>query len=361
MHMLGVGQSDAWVSRRDSGFVRPDRIIAGMHKRRASTAGYEFPGTISQPLIKEEVMVGNAAASNAQRGRSRQVAVAQHSRRGHSVMVQHANNSEDGQDTAALGIQWEGSSTEDRRLRQLTHGNNLWSGRRGASVDGALTRTLGYLLEFDDEGGLQQRPEIASCETFNFGSLSALAAMEPCESDSQHNEDVVRQGSASMQCAEHDDLNMTSDGIGSSIVRGPVHASGPVPEQHRMSLAKRYIMSLRQGYGVDESLDQAHAGCGVDDNLQQTHPDALEQEIMYCAVTGTQSAAGAAMLAAHQRGCALSAMGGIRESGLIDLLRKQPLERMGTGIEDFGFVALGALTQDDEVRLASPSLQPFVL
>ena len=131
MLMLGAGHGR--LSRKVSGFVRPDRIVTGTHTRRASTAGYEFSAMITQSFDADI-----SATCATQDTRSRQVVVAQHSRRGRSVTVRHGSSSEDGQDSTNVEPFCEGSSSTDRRIRQLTKGNAVWSGRRGASIDLSL-------------------------------------------------------------------------------------------------------------------------------------------------------------------------------------------------------------------------------
>ena len=193
-------------------------------------------------MITQSFDADISATCATQDTRSRQVVVAQHSRRGRSVTVRHGSSSEDGQDSTNVEPFCEGSSSTDRRIRQLTKGNAVWSGRRGASIDGATSRQLGYLLEFDDEGSLQQLPEVAACENFDIGALASLAAaMEPCEAG----DSVACPRTASTE----------QEGLA-----GTVHHSGPAPEQHELSLAKRNLMNLYHGYGDnDGSLHQAQA------------------------------------------------------------------------------------------------------
>lgn len=325
MDVLGPDEEDAWVSPTDSGMIRPDKMIPGMHRRRASfSGGYEFAGMITDALI-----TGDSAASPPENSKTTQdmgaVSV--------GAATQHST--------------WdESNSSEDRRLRQLTRGNSVWSGRRGASVDGALTRTLGYLLEFDNAGSLQQRLQIASRDTFIPGTLPALAAaMEPSDMalGSESNETAVRRQSADVQ---HDDLNMVGGGVGSSIVAGG-DSNQVTTTPHTMSLAKQFLKRLYQEPDVPEAPN----------SHQPTYSaSTVEQEIMYCAATETMSLGGDAVLSAHQKTCRGGGFVGNQESELINLLKKQPLARTGTGMEGFGFDALmqqGAQSQDSEVLRTS--------
>ena len=325
--MLGLGAGHERVLRRGSGFVRPDRIVTGAHNRRASASGYEFPDMITQQLLTD-------SSADPQVTGSRQVVVAQHSRRGRSVAVRHGNNSGDGQDSGNMGSSWDsGSSAEDRRIRQLTKGNAVWRSRRAVSVDGAVSRQLGYLLEFNDEGSLQQLPEVAACENFDAGALPSLAAaMEKCESDNNSISFGLRA------------VSTGQDGL-----HGTSQHSGLTPEQKKLSLAKRNLIDLYQGYGDD-----------FDGSLHPTQWKDDEQNIIYCSQTATRSAAGAAVLAAHQQRCVRSSRDGTRHSELFDLLRKQPLERTSTGIEDFtGFITLGIMQLDAQIGNDEVTLLPL--
>lgn len=69
-----------------------------------------------------------------------------------------------------------GVDTQQRRVRSMLGGNGVWRGRRGASVDGALSRTTGHLLVVGSDGQMRQRAEVAACDSFDACSLSPMAS-----------------------------------------------------------------------------------------------------------------------------------------------------------------------------------------
>eukprot|EP00892_Ulva_mutabilis_P009297 jgi/Ulvmu1/673/UM010_0045.1 len=67
------------------------------------------------------------------------------------------------------------SDAPERRVRRLLRGNGVWRGRRGASVDGAVGRTAGRLLAVGGNG-VEQRPELATCDSFEPCALSPMTS-----------------------------------------------------------------------------------------------------------------------------------------------------------------------------------------
>lgn len=173
---------------RVSDFVRPDRMARGPHIRRASCDGAD---------------------------------------------CRHA----------AGGAGAVSTDAQQRRVRSLLHGNGVWRGRRGASVDGAVSRTAGRLLSVGS-GRLRQRPDIAVCDSFEPCSLFSMAADEaqpllPRGASRPAAAPVVlRHGSGSD--GAQDDL-LALEGVSGGILDTP-----------RLAETKRYL----------RSLPDAHLGSG---------------------------------------------------------------------------------------------------
>lgn len=307
MHMLGAGHGISAAHVRPAGFVRPDKLVSGSHLRRASATGHEFQDAITDKLLQvERTEDHDASPCGDDQSQGPALAV--------SAEGLHEGHRRDGKFT--LQGDYTACNAVARRLRQLTRGNSVWQGRRGASVDGALTRTLGYMLEFDDAGDFRQRPEIASCESFSFGTLPALAAaIEPCQDAENGNDEL------------NETVERQLDGDGFPMMGKPVNStvaqrSKSVSNREHMHLAKQFLKRLCHSPRKDENIRGE-----LDKESSSTHNnDFFSEEMVCCVAADLGAGGGAAVLAAHQSNCGLEHTTFDGESKLVRILSRHPVD-----------------------------------